>query len=385
MSAGVLNAEQVHKYLLSGDAPAIKTYGKSLIKPDASSIDLPLGETYWELKASVRPSRDQSVIDVLNQVEAVKKPLGTSTRLLKNHVYLVALAWPELQLPTGIYARATAKSSIGRLDVLVRLVTDKEPEFDRIRHQSHTRLYVEIVPLTFDIIVSPGTTLSQLRFIRGTDSMCIVSRQELEHEEQPVLVDKSGESSMSSSHGDDNSILLSLDASNDPAFGFAGFRALNCDGLEAINPSLRRPKNGEADQRPRPENYWEPVKGSDEPKGVLIEKDRFYILRSKERFRIPAHLAVECQAYAESLGDIRIHYAGFAHPGFGFDRKEGTPLIFEVRGFSMNTHLRDGAPLAKVQFRRMSVDADASSAEKTYGSQELNLSACFQDWATTPK
>jgi hypothetical protein len=87
------------------------------------------------------------------------------------------------------------------------------------------------------------------------------------------------------------------------------------------------------------------------------------------------------QAYSESLGDIRIHYAGFAHPFFGFGRDNGTPLIFEVRGHSMDTILSGEDVLAKVYFRRMSVPAKEDK-KPTYNEQELQLSACFKEWKT---
>jgi deoxycytidine triphosphate deaminase len=90
-------------------------------------------------------------------------------------------------------------------------------------------------------------------------------------------------------------------------------------------------------------------------------------------------LAVDAQAYSESLGDIRIHYAGFAHPHFGHERPKGTPLIFEVRGHNMDTILRDGDALAKVYFRRMSKNAKRGKKDQ-YDAQELKLSGCFKDW-----
>jgi len=75
-----------------------------------------------------------------------------------------------------------------------------------------------------------------------------------------------------------------------------------------------------------------------------------------------------------------IHYAGFAHPFFGFERNGGTPLIFEVRGHSVNTILRDGDALAKVHFRRMSRAAEPDEAAQ-YNAQELQLSGCFKGWS----
>jgi hypothetical protein len=56
---------------------------------------------------------------------------------------------------------------------------------------------------------------------------------------------------------------------------------------------------------------------------------------------------------------MRIHYAGFVHPWFGLNRgddKEGTPLIFEVRGHDLPTVLGHKEKLARLEYYRMSKD-----------------------------
>ena len=46
-------------------------------------------------------------------------------------------------------------------------------------------------------------------------------------------------------------------------------------------------------------------------KSLIIEKNKFYILRSKEKIRIPNFLAGEMNPYDTGIGDFRVHYAGF--------------------------------------------------------------------------
>jgi len=76
---------------------------------------------------------------------------------------------------------------------------------------------------------------------------------------------------------------------------------------------------------------------------------------------------------------LRIHYAGFVHPGFGFERPEGTPIIFEVRGHNVKTFLRDGEMLARIKFYRMSEPCEKPE-ETPYEKKELKLSSYFKDW-----
>ena len=92
-----------------------------------------------------------------------------------------------------------------------------------------------------------------------------------------------------------------------------------------------------------------------------------------------------CQGISETLGELRIHYAGFVHPCFGFRREEGTPVIFEVRGHNVKTFLRDGETLANIIFYRMSQPADELTEESDYENQELALSKYFKEWGQKPK
>jgi dCTP deaminase len=374
MAAGVLNQEQ----MLALFDNVIKCTTRPKVEPDPSSIDLPLGDKYYVMTASCRPHQQCAVSDLIRDHSEQEKPLVGETVLEPHKVYLVEAAW-GLELSERLCARSTARSSIGRLDVLVRLVTDHADEFDKVAAGKTTPLYVEVVPITFPIVVRPGSVLSQLRFMNGDEDLCTVPREALQCEDKSVLVDEAGKGIPPERvQGDRDAFLLSLNLQPDRLLGFAGFVAKDEGGLPAIDPTVRDTASL------NPSTYWEPVRAEgDEQKTVRIQKNRFYIFRSKERFRVPPHLAVDAHAYSESLGDIRIHYAGFAHPFFGLEREQGTPLIFEVRGHSMDTILRDNDRLAKVYIRRMSREAEKGKQE--YNNQELSLSGCFRQWnAKTP-
>ena len=83
---------------------------------------------------------------------------------------------------------------------------------------------------------------------------------------------------------------------------------------------------------------------------------------------------------------MRIHYAGFVHPFFGWTRADGlrgTPLIFEVRGHDLNVSLIHREKLARLTFYRMSLDPqedNAAHTDQSYNEQELKLSAYFGEW-----
>jgi dCTP deaminase len=100
---------------------------------------------------------------------------------------------------------------------------------------------------------------------------------------------------------------------------------------------------------------------------------------------VPKGIAVYCRAIDETIGEMRIHYAGFVHPFFGLDRGDGTrgtPLIFEVRGHDVDANLIHGEKMARMTFYRMSEDAvpDQDTNKQAYNEQTLKLSTFFGDW-----
>ena len=151
-------------------------------------------------------------------------------------------------------------------------------------------------------------------------------------------------------------------------------------------------KHKSKEDRPDPVEYWEQLH-VDERSRLSIKEGRFYIIRSKERLCLPKGIAVYARAIDETIGEMRVHYAGFAHPFFGKDRrdgKKGTPLMFEVREHSFPVSLRDEEKLARLEFYRMSEDyeppesedrrEEESDEEDDYNEQELLLSKFFSPW-----
>merc|ERR1711991_1165266 len=83
--------------------------------------------------------------------------------LEKGCVYLVPLL-EELNLSPNIQAAANAKSSTGRLDLLTRVITNSGEEFDRVSSGYCGKLYAEICPRSFSVLVRQGMKLNQIRF-----------------------------------------------------------------------------------------------------------------------------------------------------------------------------------------------------------------------------
>jgi len=383
MSAGILCRDQV-KELLSSPGQSRRLYGRSgSFDPDLigkSAIDLPLGGHFWEMKGSCRTGEGLKITDIIQRYSLhPNEPKKLSSEkpivLEKRHVYVfeVDCCLDLTDMKLKLQGKATGRSSIGRLDVLVRLLVDESDKFDVLQMGKKQLLYVEVTPISFDLEVKQGMTLSQLRLFKGREEDISLTREELYHEEDndfPV-VDENGEPNRAPCECNRGDIWFPfrLDLSADPTSGCSAFVVKKNDGFPAIDPD----KNECYD----PREYWEPVRAEDGT--ILLHPDRLYILRSKDRLRLPGHLALECRSYTTQMGEWRIEYAGFAHPGFGHLRPEGAPIIFEVRGHNVPTVLTDGIPLGNVRFIRMSQAVKNLAAEQ-YDNQELKLSSCFAPW-----
>ena len=385
MSAGVLCDKQLLDLInpKPGKKRIVEPTGEEDLKVDGSSFDLPIGSEYWEMKGSCRAGKGSNVGDMIRRYACHQnsRRIAGELRLGRNKVYLFKVGCKLDLRETGIQGKATGRSSIGRLDVLVRLLTDGATRFDHVESEYNGQLYLEVTPITFDLIVRPGTRLSQLRLFRGEEHLITLTKEALLVEQYdaafPVL-DAKGDlmTKECKNRSQEFWFPFCLDLDADPAAGCAGFMAKrDKDISDPINPDMKNPYD--------PRKFWEPVSlDADLEDAIRLEPDRLYILRSKERLRIPSHLCLECQAYTETMGEWRIEYAGFAHPWFGCTRPDnrGTPIIFEVRGHNIPTILTDGIPLGNVCFRRMSQPADAPQKPGKYEEQELKLSSCFKPW-----
>lgn len=387
MSAGILCIDQLRELIhppspgkmrlcSSSDGP----FDESLL--DASALDLPLGEHYWEMKGSCRTGKQYDVADLITKhsKDGKRQPLTEQPTTLKRQKVYLFKADCKLDLrKLLIEGRATAKSSVGRLDCLVRLLVNQSDTFDFVERDTKHELYVEVTPISFELEVKRGTTLSQLRLYKGKDQHISLTNEELNHEEDesfPVVYE-GGNPYRDPCHDrpDDIWFPFRLDLTPDPIAGCSAFVAKNEGGLPAIDPGRKAYYD--------PHRYWDAIKS--EGDAISLEPDKLYILRSKERLRIPAHLALECKSYTTEMGEWRIEYAGFAHPHFGRLRgdKKGSPIIFEVRGHNVPTILTHEIPLGNVRFLRMSKPAPTPAKDPTkdtYEKQELTLSKCFKPW-----
>ena len=357
---------------------------------DYSSIDLHLSsEGYKMVRGAIKPCGEPPYLSFIKD-KTLAQPLKTTNdgHFELNPGACYAFRLKESLSPnlcdSNIYGQATAKSTVGRVDVIARLIVDGMYQYDsmnpRYLKNGSGMMFLEIIPISFDVRVKEGAKLSQLRLFHGKI-------------ENAIITDSGFIKSLL--HGTDSPEgYLSVDLSHTTIGGckVAAFRARKPDLKDHYIDLWKKPQA----ERHDPCQYWCFDK-SDDGKKLKLHNGEFYLLKSKERITLPAGVAVYCRPMDETLGEMRIHYAGFVHPYFGIDRtdgKIGTPLIFEVRAHNVDVTLADGERLAKLVFYRMSKSAAKKETpeqngekdpEDDYGSQELELSKYFRKWPAKVK
>jgi dCTP deaminase len=127
------------------------------------------------------------------------------------------------------------------------------------------------------------------------------------------------------------------------------------------------------------DEFFEPLQ---EPKRgrLIVEPEEFYIFASKERIRIPAHLAAEMCAYDVGIGELRTNYAGFFDNGFGGEK--GTRAVLEVRPHDVPFLLEDGQVFFKLEFFKTQEPPEVVYGDDRlsshYQGQSLKLSKHFR-------
>ncbi len=336
-----------------------------------ASLDLRLGATAWRIRASFLPGPSETVADRLDRLALHQLDLTAGEVLETGCVYLVELE-EALALPSDIAASTNPKSSTGRLDVFTRVIADRSRAFDVVPAGYEGKLYLEISPRTFPILVRQGSRLSQIRFRRGHALLDDAELRALNVAER--LVDTAQADIAGAG------IAVSVDLSGEGFGGLLGFRAKRHTGLIDVD---RRAAF-------EVEDYWEPLvtRGRRE---LVLDPDAFYILASKEAVHVPPSHAAEMVPFDPLVGEFRVHYAGFFDPGFGHaaagghaSPHHGARAVLEVRSREVPFILEDGQIVGRLVYERMLELPRTLYGEglgSNYQAQGLKLSKHFRPWS----
>jgi len=331
---GILPSQFIEELIATGAIGASRPFDPDQVQP--ASLDLRLGARAWRVRASFLPGLGRTVPQRLASLAMHELDLSRGAVLERGCVYIAELQ-ESLALPKGVSARANPKSSTGRVDVFVRLLTDNSVAFDDVAEGYSGPTYIEIAPQTFSILVRASTRLNQLRLKRG---------------EPPKLQIRS----------------VGVDLTQE----IAGFRARRHAGVVDMD---------HVDGHD-PKDFWEPL--IPRHGELLLDPGEFYILASKEAVEIPVLQAAEMTPIDPSVGEFRVHYAGFFDPGFGTEEAGGVGSrgVLEVRSHETPFLLEDGQTVARLVYEPLTAKPARLYGEggSHYQRQGLKLSKHFRVW-----
>ena len=375
-TTGILPAQTIRELIAGGRLEASEEITDEQIQP--ASIDLRLGEIAYRIRASFLPGPDCTVQDKVSALLITKVDLTEGVVFEPGCVYIVPLM-EELRLPKNVEARANPKSTTGRLDIFTRLITDYGTEFERVRPGYRGKLFAEIVSRTFTIHVRKGMKLNQLRFIRGNPPSHDGPLAELDERENLVYEDEEGPVKAKIDKGLRISVRLNAEPRTE------GCRAEGETDLVAYRAKKHAPviDLGVRDFYD-PREFWDAVY-SVPGRGIVLDPGDFYLLASKEKVRVPPDYAAEMVPYDQSIGEFRVHYAGFFDPGFGYGLSDvlGTLAVLEVRAHEVPILIEHGQIVGRLIYSPMVARPDkiyGVQIGSSYQMQGLALSKQFKRW-----
>lgn len=347
--------------LINGECPMI--HGDNLF-PQPASIDCPLGNRIFRMPFSMLPRSGETVDGLVSRMLFDRELTERPFLLEQGVTYVVPLA-VELSLSKHFFGEFSPKSSTGRNDVLVRVLSDRFSRFDVIARGYSGKLYLEITPLSYPVQITSGLALTQMRI---KDQEILLTNTELValHAQYGIVRNSKGRPL---SHDEivvrQNSLTLHADLS-----GIAGFASV-AHPTRDVNLSLVEKRD--------PKDFWQPVFAHNGE--LILSPGRFYLLKSKERVRIPPECCAQMHIYDPGSGDFRSHYAGFFDNGFGGET--GTVAVFEFRGRDVPFRICDGQPLCRMSFEATDYVPKIlyGGSDSHYTSSGASLAKHFKDRA----
>ncbi len=332
-------------------------YNISQIQP--SSIDLSLSSECYEIKYSFL-SPNSTVRSKLKKLTVKKIDLKKNYVFKINKTYLVKLN-ETLKLAKNLFGRCNPKSSTGRLDIFCRTIVDYSDEYEKIPKNYKGEIFLEITTRSFNIQFREGDKLNQMRLIYNKHNYINDDNlMKLNSNKKIVFKNKNNLNTF------DNGLKVSINLSDKK--NIVAYSAKN------NSPVLIFSKTNFHNIK----DFWSPIYSRN--KSIIIEKNKFYILRSKEKIRIPSSMAGEMIPYDTGIGDFRAHYAGFFDPGFG--NSTGSYAVLEVKTNELPFIIEDGQTIARIKYEKLNKNSNivyGSYLSSNYQNQGLKLSKHFKN------
>ena len=364
--AGIFPSQDIRELIRAGGVSATSAITPEQVQP--ASLDLRLGPVAYRVRASFLPGKRCTVSKRIEAHMMAELDLSKPVIMEKGCIFIVPLM-ESLALPDTVSAKANPKSTTGRLDVFTRLITDYAHEFEWVAEGYTGPLFVEIVPRTFTIAVRAGMRLNQLRFLKKKVSAATDTAVKRLHEDEPLVWSGDGDPGTANI---DRGLTISVDLDSTRDSRTTAYRARRNAPLIDLARINHYP----------PAAFWDAIR-TDETKQLILDPGEFYILASKESVSVPPHYAAEMVPFDPTIGEYRIHYAGFFDPGFGYGvngEVKGTPAVLEVRAHEVPFVIEHGQMVGRLLYSKLLTRPDKIYGGKigsSYQGQGLALSKQF--------
>ena len=364
--AGIFPSQDIRELIRAGGVSATPAITPEQVQP--ASLDLRLGPVAYRVRASFLPGKRCTVSKRIEAHMMAELDLSKPVIMEKGCIFIVPLM-ESLALPDTVSAKANPKSTTGRLDVFTRLITDYAHEFEWVAEGYTGPLFVEIVPRTFTIAVRAGMRLNQLRFLKKKVSAATDTAVKRLHEDEPLVWSGDGDPGTANI---DRGLTISVDLDSTRDSRTTAYRARRNAPLIDLARINHYP----------PAAFWDAIR-TDETKQLILDPGEFYILASKESVSVPPHYAAEMVPFDPTIGEYRIHYAGFFDPGFGYGvngEVKGTPAVLEVRAHEVPFVIEHGQMVGRLLYSKLLTRPDKIYGGKigsSYQGQGLALSKQF--------
>jgi dCTP deaminase len=278
------------------------------------SLDLRVGERIWQVAGL------PSLAKGFNSQEFIKhyslNDFSNSDKLIltKGSTYLAELT-VNFELLRSLHGYVNPKSSSGRIDFHCITLAEGCNEFYVVPEGYQGKLYMIMVPQSFNISEVRNQDFVQVRIFDGPRRVLwghelnsLHHKFQIVDNVEPVIMD--------------DGLILHLDLRN--------FEPKNLVALRSGKPFSVKSRGIE------PKFYFH-EKGLDSTGNLFLEPGEFMLASTIERIRVPPHVCVEMLPYREQQGEIRSHYAGFFDPGFGYGQAgeaESATVVFEIRNIT---------------------------------------------------
>ncbi len=310
----------------------IKNSNPSCIQP--ASLDLRISNEAYQLKSSFLPPINSSFY--LPKDAPIKRKINlTKESLLPKNIYLLRLK-ENLFLPEDVSAIASPKSTAGRTNLEIRLITNQSLGFNRIAEGFKGKLWIFFRTKSFPVKISPNNKFVQLRFIVGSefdiklkmasqrfDPKKFIFTDDLKSLEQKIKIIDSPEN-----------LIMTLEGS---------FSWIARKPSQIVNFSSKNKK----------ELFFQKIsfKQGSGYRNLFLRQNKFYILSTKEILSLPSDISAEVIPFDHYSGEFRSHFAGFIDPGFL------GKITLEIEPFEPLL-VRDNQRICKLSFLRLSLPTE---------------------------